>query len=550
MVLTAAQLTAFFEGATQMGLSNRTRVYLQSEGISLPDDLIDFVGKDDWTPILDNCRRPPQIPGQGANAPLVNQQSFHLPAKSLMRLKVAARVVLFYERTNRPLTAQNMTWVRLNNFKSEWESLKEQKSANDEGSLPIISNKLSISNFFEAYETFVGNFVGQSGCPLTWIYRPTVAVPAPAPALAADQPFSDEHGSVSAELIARMSHSHALYRPDNATGYAQLVTATLGTQYASTIAPFKRAKDGRGALLALQAQFAGAAHWDREVKLMSDFLTNSRWTGTTAFSLHAFLAKHRASYHTLQRCADHVQIELPNERTRVGYLLENIDCSDKDVTTALSHIRLDDSVTGMRSDFERSVAFLLPTDPVKKKRGAKRDAGRISSTTAASPGDGGGKEKGKKKARFKSTSGSTGVEFRFYKPAEFQKLTREQKDELREHRKSNGNYKGTWTGKERTGGGGGGKPFGHAQVAAMIKANETEKDKETTERESMKASLVEEFKSIISSLAAPPEKRLQRAGAKVASATVADDKDVAERCASALLEKFSNMGAKAPGKSG
>ena len=72
----------------------------------------------------------------------------------------------------------------------------------------------------------------------------------------------------------------------------------------------------------------------------------------------------------------------------------------------------------------------------------------------------------------------------------------------------------------------------------------------TTERESMKASLVDEFKSIISSLAAPSEKRLQQAGARVASAAVPDDKDVAERCASALLEKFSNMGAKAPGKSG
>ncbi len=46
MVLTAAQLTAFFEDPAQMGLSNRTRVYLQSEGITDPDNLIDFVGKD------------------------------------------------------------------------------------------------------------------------------------------------------------------------------------------------------------------------------------------------------------------------------------------------------------------------------------------------------------------------------------------------------------------------------------------------------------------------------------------------------------------------
>ena len=533
-----------------MGLSNRTRIYLQTEGITDPDDLSDFIGKDDWTPILDNCRRPPQLQGANPGDPLVNQQAFHLPAKSLMRLKVAAQVVLFYDRTNRPLTAQNLTWVRLKTFKTEWESLKEQKTANDEGSLPVISNKLSIANFFEAYETFAGNFIGQSGCPLTWIYRQDVAVPAAAPALAVDQPFSDEHGSVAAEMISRMSHAHALYRPDNATGYAQLVTATLGTQYASTITPFKRGKDGRGALMALKAQFAGAAHWDREVKTMSDFISNSRWTGTTAFSLHAFLAKHRASFHTLQRCAEHVQIELPNERTRVGYLLENIDCHDKDVTTALSHIRLDDSPTGMRSDFERSVAFLLPTDPVKKKKGVKRDAGRISSTTAEASSAGGGKDKSKKKARFKSTTGTSGVEFRYYKPSEFNGLTRDQKDELREHRQAHGNYTGTWTGKERTGGKGENKAFGRAQVAAMIKANAVEKDKESTDKESMRASLVEEFKTIISSLAAPPEKRLQRAGAKVASSAVDDDKDVAERCASALMEKFSNMGAKAPGKSG
>ena len=533
-----------------MGLSNRTRLYLQTEGITGPEDLSEFVGKDDWTPILDNCRRPPQLPGPTPNDPLVNQQAFHLPAKSLMRLKVAAQVVLFYDRTNRPLTAQNLTWVRLGNFKTEWESLKEQKAANDEGSLPVISNKLSISNFFEAYETYAGNFIGQSGCPLTWIYRQDIAVPGAAPPLAVDQPFSEEHGSVAAEMISRMSHTHALYRPDNATGYAQLVTATLGTQYASTIAPFKRAKDGRGALMALQAQFAGAAHWDREVKIMSDFMSNSRWTGTTAFSLHAFLAKHRASFHTLQRCAEHVQIELPNERTRVGYLLENIDCPDKDVTTALSHIRLDDSLTGMRSDFERSVAFLLPTDPVKKKKGVKRDAGRISSTAAEATGAGGGKDKSKKKARFKATTGSSGVEFRYYKPSEFTKLSREQRDELSEHRRLHGNYTGTWSGKESTGSGGGKKTFGRAQVAAMIKANETEKEKESTEKESMRTSLVEEFKSIISSLALPPEKRLQRAGAKVASSAVDDDKDAAERCAKALMEKFSTMGSKAPGKSG
>ena len=258
MVLTAGQLTLFFEDANQMGLSNRTRVYLQTEGITTPDDLIDFVTKDSWDPIVDNCKRPPQI--LGAGGALVNQQSFHLPAKSLLRLKTAAKVVLYYNRTGRPLTAASLTWARMSNFKIEWDSLKEQKDSNDEGSLPVISQKLFITSFFEAYETFVSNFIGQSGCPLGWIYRDNDAVPAIAPLLAADQPFSIEHGSVAQELVARMPHAHPLFRPDNATGYAQLVTATLGTQYASTIAPFKRTRNARAALKALKAQFAGKAH--------------------------------------------------------------------------------------------------------------------------------------------------------------------------------------------------------------------------------------------------------------------------------------------------
>ena len=78
-------------------------------------------------------------------------------------------------------------------------------------------------------------------------------------------------------------------------------------------------------------------------------------------------------------------MELPNERMRVGYLIKNIDCNDKDVTTAVSHIRLDDTTnavgnpSGTRNDFERAVAFLLPTNPVGKKRRGKLQAAQTSS---------------------------------------------------------------------------------------------------------------------------------------------------------------------------
>ena len=57
------------------------------------------------------------------------------------------------------------------------------------------------------------------------------------------------------------------------------MTATLGNQYESTLAPYKRVKDDRGANIALEAQFTGPAHWDVEEKKVHDFMMNRQFTG-------------------------------------------------------------------------------------------------------------------------------------------------------------------------------------------------------------------------------------------------------------------------------
>ena len=109
-------------------------------------------------------------------------------------------------------------------------------------------------------------------------------------------------------------------------------------------------------------------------------------------------------------------MEVPNERTRVGYLLDNSkECPDKDVTAAIAVIRLDNSAGGMRNKFERAVAFLLPTEPVKK--GRKRDASTISAVGAGATLATGkhGQGKGGKRTSFKVSKGKTGVELWFHK---------------------------------------------------------------------------------------------------------------------------------------
>ena len=195
---------------------------------------------------------------------------------------------------------------RLKNFKAEWDSIQERKAAIDASDLPIISKTLPITQWFEANETFNSNYIGKSRCPLLWIFRDNVAV-AVAEVITANQPCYAIHGSVEEEMVQRLPHTSPHYKADNATGYAHLATATIVTQYASILAPFKGANDGRGAKIALGAQFAVPAHWYAEAKNVNDFMINRQFTGQGGQGLQSFIGQHRASFHTLQRCADHMK---------------------------------------------------------------------------------------------------------------------------------------------------------------------------------------------------------------------------------------------------
>ena len=203
--------------------------------------------------------------------------------------------------------------------------------------------------------------------PLAYIIRTNEDVPAFAPPLQVGQPHSDAHGSIEGELIARASHTHALFRDDNAAVYYALEEATCSTSYAASIKPFQKSKNARGALLALTNQYAGNDKWEAEICKQDDLLHTRVWKGQSNFPLEGFIAQHHNAFVSMQQCAEHIAYQLPNELTRVGYLLEGIQCPDPGLQAAMVSMRTDDGADGMRSDFERAAAHLLPYDPVARK---------------------------------------------------------------------------------------------------------------------------------------------------------------------------------------
>ncbi len=85
----------------------------------------------------------------------------------------------------------------------------------------------------------------------------------------------------------------------------------------------------------------------------------------------------------LQAASEHIEYQLPNEHSRVGYLLDGIQNNDPGLQAAMANVRSSKGPGEMRGSFEQTVAHILPYDPVAKKRvsGTKRGPGEISDVT-------------------------------------------------------------------------------------------------------------------------------------------------------------------------
>ena len=315
MVFTAAQITAFFQDNDQLAISPETRVQLATEGLASVDDLSEF-DPDSLKQLTDTLRRPGgriQDPNpnaaQGATIPT---PAFIFGAKSQLRLKAAVSIAKYYETVGRLTTAANMRWNPvIRNFNEHWKALKERKDSSNPD-VPKISKNLNIMKWTEAFTDFARRVVGYRTIPLSYVIRETAVVPAAISALLADQPFAEVNGSVEDELVDQASHLHPLFREDNASVYFFLEEATRSTMFTSSIQPFSRRKDGRGAWFALTKQYAGKDKWAAELKKQDELLHSRKWKGQSNFSLDKFVAQHRNAYVSMEQCADHVEFQLPN----------------------------------------------------------------------------------------------------------------------------------------------------------------------------------------------------------------------------------------------
>ena len=201
----------------------------------------------------------------------------------------------------------------------------------------------------------------------------------------------------------------------------------------------------RGAFFALKTQHAGVEKYEEQIRKYEQIIHNDKWKSQSNYPLEKHVAKHRLAYVQMETASQHVTYQLPNEHSRVGYLLESMITSDSGLSAAMASINQDKGEDGMRNNFETAVSHLIPYDPVAKNR-EKTRSGRGGAEIGSMEYDANISAFGAKVG-----IGKTGVHLRYYQDPEFKALAQDQIDELKAWRLTPEGIKATAESKKRSG---------------------------------------------------------------------------------------------------
>ena len=289
---------------------------------------------------------------------------------------------------------------------------------NDAPTLPLLSKNNPPLKWCESFKQYLYAKFGVRKVPLLYVIRENEDVTPEAEDALLEGKAYGESGSLLSDLIARLSHDSPLYKSDNATLYTLLEEATRNSTYAPTIKPYAHTKNGRSAWFALLTSYVGIDKWEKIERENSSWLVNTKWNGKS-YSLESFCSQQRSRFLQLEEASINTHCQLPNEHTRVGYLVDNIENSDAALQAAIASVRQNQNY--LRDDFEASVATLLPVEPYVKSNASKKPVSFEISDVTITPGRG----------------SRIGVDLRWHKSDEFRDLSADAKKELREWQNTN-----------------------------------------------------------------------------------------------------------------
>eukprot|EP00523_Entomoneis_sp_CCMP467_P007122 CAMPEP_0168722126 /NCGR_PEP_ID=MMETSP0724-20121128/2437_1 /TAXON_ID=265536 /ORGANISM="Amphiprora sp., Strain CCMP467" /LENGTH=497 /DNA_ID=CAMNT_0008768789 /DNA_START=329 /DNA_END=1822 /DNA_ORIENTATION=- len=415
MVWTQAQTAKWYNN--EMGLTNQARAHLMADdgaGYSSVQDLGEL-DQEYWEKVVEQIRHPP-----------AGQNGIGISAESESRILASIYLIRYYLMTGRSPEPANMHWAIGSEFQKAYKELVRRRDA-DPGDPPKLTKHTDMLRWMDNFDSFLTTVVGNRLCPLSYVIRDSADVKQEAPpALATNKPYSTEHSSVEAEMVALANHSAFEFGPDNHRVFDFVDTATQGTEYQTAIKLYRKKKDGRGAFMALKRQYAGKDTYARRYA-EGEKMIAIQWKGTGHYPMSKHVQRHRIGFGIIETCAPHMSGCVPTATLRVRRLLDSIVTSDPSLHAAITLIEQDDVEGGMRNDFEKAATALQRADPVNKRLSSDNSKRNLSGVDGADIG---------LAVILKQGRGpKTGVHLRWHPPKEFKALQKPERDELQAWRK-------------------------------------------------------------------------------------------------------------------
>ena len=88
----------------------------------------------------------------------------------------------------------------------------------------------------------------------------------------------------------------------------------------------------------MMLQHTGEDKWCHELKKQDDLLHTCIWKVKSGHSLEKFIAAHQNACTSMEQFSEHVPHQLPNELTRVTFLLDVMQCHDEPLQAAIASV--------------------------------------------------------------------------------------------------------------------------------------------------------------------------------------------------------------------
>jgi hypothetical protein len=329
--------------------------------------------------ICDGARKPG---GSTINATgvVVPNLGAAIPAILQTRLTLAVTAAIYYASVDRPISPAIMGWPHIRHFR-DLNQINSNWTVPE--TLPILSKSLPIMKMIELLHGQFRKLLGVRMIPLAYVVRPSAAVEPIAsaplrPVASSTLPYSERFTGFHDEQILRASHTHPQFGEDNAVVLDIILNCLQTSGYMSSIKPFIRLRDGRGALLALEGQNLGRHKWDTVIQKAEHVVLRIKFNGNNPrFPLRRHVNNHRDAHNDMIRAndADGFDYQVPDERTRVQRFLHSLECKDPRIIAAKANVVGDPA---RENDFETAVEYFLQVAPPKLSDNNRNESHNVS----------------------------------------------------------------------------------------------------------------------------------------------------------------------------